>query len=828
MQEAINKKLEVIAITDHNTVSKCYEVIEKAKGSGLVVLPGVEITAMGGKGSVHILAIFDCGTRQETIHDMLVKIGIDSQKHGKAEAITDQSVPIVFKEIDDAGGVAIAAHVDETSGIICDCRGQQRMTYVMDKNLTALEYVQSGTPAFFDGNDPNYPRKLPCIQSSDAHSLQEIGRRLTHLKMDKPCLEGLRQAFLDPGSRIRTEPNDCLSSYSFISSVSVNGGFLDGQEIDFNENLNTLIGGRGSGKTTTIELIRFCLGYPSKVETLAARNAKMVGDVLREGQVTVTVNTKFGTTFKVQRKCGEHPVVYDAKGELVNTSPSALVQLICFGEGEIEFISFDPASQLALVDKFTNGADKFAEEEQKVLRQLNENSTAIDANDAELAALDSQCAEFNSVKLKLAELENMNFGNEIVQKKQRADEMYLLKKLKDASDGLSLRMNEFSTACREFFQVTHELPSDEMVLKLPNQDIVKQGIVDFNEISAHVSQNTEAELKFIETKKTLIESAISTLEARHNEQEKGVVELFKQLEALGQSDAARYYLDLQGKKTTLESVPGKIELVKFKISRLKENRTSLLTELKNMRKQHFIVRQECAKTLSLKLGSKICVEIIQGGDTANYNNSLAKALKQSHVQAKDIEKIVLSINPFELSEIIRKKDKQRLLNLNITDHCAEVILSYQPLIQKLYALEEVSLPDLALITLIVGGKKKTLDSVSLGQKCTTLLSLIMLDSEAPLILDTPEEGLDNMFVFDSVVKNLRAIKEKRQVIIATHNANIPVSGDAELIVSLDSDGLRGYTTCFGSIDEADMKVWVQQILEGGKEAFELRQKKYGY
>jgi ABC-type Mn2+/Zn2+ transport system ATPase subunit len=143
-------------------------------------------------------------------------------------------------------------------------------------------------------------------------------------------------------------------------------------------------------------------------------------------------------------------------------------------------------------------------------------------------------------------------------------------------------------------------------------------------------------------------------------------------------------------------------------------------------------------------------------------------------------------------------------------------------------IEQTALPDLTCIYLDVGGNKKSLDEVSLGQKCTTLLSLIMLDSEFPLVLDTPEEGLDNMFVFDSVVKNLRAIKEKRQVVIATHNANIPVSGDSELIICLESDGKHGRTSCKGSIDEQQMKERVQEVLEGGKDAFALRKKKYGY
>jgi ABC-type Mn2+/Zn2+ transport system ATPase subunit len=153
---------------------------------------------------------------------------------------------------------------------------------------------------------------------------------------------------------------------------------------------------------------------------------------------------------------------------------------------------------------------------------------------------------------------------------------------------------------------------------------------------------------------------------------------------------------------------------------------------------------------------------------------------------------------------------------------------HAPLRDKLYEIQHVHLSDKPKILLDVGGVNKPLDSLSLGQRCTTLLSVIMLESDLPLIVDTPEAGLDNIFVFDSVVKNLRTIKETRQVILATHNANIPVSGDAEQIFCLDSDGKKGWTTCSGSIDQQNMKESVQKVLEGGKKAFILRKKKYGY
>ena len=152
--------------------------------------------------------------------------------------------------------------------------------------------------------------------------------------------------------------------------------------------------------------------------------------------------------------------------------------------------------------------------------------------------------------------------------------------------------------------------------------------------------------------------------------------------------------------------------------------------------------------------------------------------------------------------------------------------------EKLFELELVSIPDLPIIELKVGNGAlgyKQLDSLSIGQKCTALLSLVLLESPAPLLIDQPEDDLDNHFIFDQIVTTLRSAKEKRQFLIATHNANIPVSGDAELIVVLNADERRGWIEedGIGSIDTKSIKQYVEHILEGGENAFKIRKEKYG-
>jgi hypothetical protein len=335
----------------------CYEIMNAAKGSKLVVLPGVEISVQGGESGIHILALFEHGTTKETIIGMLNRVGITSSIYGKEEALTDKAIPDVLNEIHSINGVAIAAHTDQNKGLTNDLRGQQRIKFYNNEKLHGLEIVHKELSKIFDGSDQNYKRKLPCIQSSDAHSLRDIGQRFTLLKMDKPCLEGIRQAFLDPESRIRLSSAEKSQSYPYILGIEIKGGFLDGQILHFNKNLNCLIGGRGAGKTTTIELIRYCLDAHSGLNELRDRKIEMIKSVLGEGEISTFVQTKEGTVYKIKRKTEEKPQVFSLNNEKIDVEPPHLFQIVGYGETEIEKISFDASSQLALIDKFSEGIE---------------------------------------------------------------------------------------------------------------------------------------------------------------------------------------------------------------------------------------------------------------------------------------------------------------------------------------------------------------------------------------------------------------------------------------------------------------------------------------
>src|SRR5580692_4237887 len=154
----------------------------------------------------------------------------------------------------------------------------------------------------------------------------------------------------------------------------------------------------------------------------------------------------------------------------------------------------------------------------------------------------------------------------------------------------------------------------------------------------------------------------------------------------------------------------------------------------------------------------------------------------------------------------------------------------------IYRLERCTFDDRPKITvtkkITVGGKvaypSKDFSKLSLGQQQSVLLALMLSsDTNLPLIIDQPEDNLDSEFIFHSLVPVLRAAKERRQIIVVTHNPNIAVLGDAELIVALKSTSDKSIVVASGSIDEQNTKKVVCQILEGAEEAFRRRAKMYG-
>lgn len=153
-------------------------------------------------------------------------------------------------------------------------------------------------------------------------------------------------------------------------------------------------------------------------------------------------------------------------------------------------------------------------------------------------------------------------------------------------------------------------------------------------------------------------------------------------------------------------------------------------------------------------------------------------------------------------------------------------------LKAVLALDEIVFNDIPIVCLNdrpqeSGSTLRPLNELSPGQRCSAVLPILLLNGRSPLIIDQPEDNLDNRLIRQVIVNVLGSIKLRRQVIVATHNPNIPVLGDAEQTIVLAAiDEKQSQKKAQGNLDERPIIAAVTEIMEGGREAFQYRQSIY--
>lgn len=249
-----------------------------------------------------------------------------------------------------------------------------------------------------------------------------------------------------------------------------------------------------------------------------------------------------------------------------------------------------------------------------------------------------------------------------------------------------------------------------------------------------------------------------------------------------------------------------------------------------------MLRQVAASQVNQQLAGTLRIEISYLGDTTAFSSSLSAVLKGPRVTTDTIDSIVRTsgTDGAELTRIVASGEAAIVEHFAISPAAAQRLVSWltnEP--SRLREVDVLAPQDRVSIALAVDGQPRDLSVLSSGQKATALLLLAFAQGNRPLILDQPEDDLDNRFVYEDVVAMLRAEKgvanpdRRRQIIAATHNANIPVNGDAELVLSLADENGRCSVRTRASIDDAIVCEEIRAVLEGGADAFRRRAEKYG-
>ena len=243
------------------------------------------------------------------------------------------------------------------------------------------------------------------------------------------------------------------------------------------------------------------------------------------------------------------------------------------------------------------------------------------------------------------------------------------------------------------------------------------------------------------------------------------------------------------------------------------------------------LRERVAQRLQNEAGANVRIRVRRNADNSTYQEVLTEALRGARVrnQGEIVEKL-MRLQPDQLAQLITRNSASEFeAQMSLGDERARKVLENLRAALDPLDLETTTIDDRIYIELNLSTGSaplfKDAGELSRGQKCTALLPLLLARRDSPLIIDQPEDNLDNHFIYETVVETIRRMKSRRQMIFVTHNANIPVLAEADLVVVLNSDGRVGYIERAGTLDEC--KEEIIDLLEGGREAFELRGQRYG-
>lgn len=619
-----------------------------------------------------------------------------------------------------------------------------------------------------------------------------------------------------------------------IVSVRVGGGFLDGLEFQFSDGLNCFIGARGAGKTTAVELIRYALDLLPGREAQAAdrrRIDSLVEKNLAGGRVDVAVETKDGVSYVVRRVAGEEPIVMTADGQPTDIAPKAngFFRADIYSQNEVETIADRSLSQLVLMDNFE--PDKIGDINARILATR----TALASNAGRLLPLIGQISVIGDELATLAGIDEKlkQFAAAPGGDSDAINQAHAFKSLRDREGrAVSGARDLLTTYAKDVSSMTGRLQRQAIGLfasdlaRSQNVAVLNRAQQPLTNCATEVDRLLSAIGAQLANAAKLINTASSDLRTAHQQQELAFQSLLeKDKQARGQ---AAERSQLERRRNELLAKQAHRQQLEQQVRELESERSQLLAELSELLDERFQVRKGVAARINESLSPAIRVTILQFGNPEQYLRLLEDSLRSARLKHLVVaQKLANAFWPIDLANVVRRRDAELLVQrADLNSEQAEKVLAALVGRETLFALEEVELADMPRIELRDGETYKESGSLSTGQKCTTILPILLLDSEHPLLVDQPEDNLDNRFIFETVVESIRHVKQQRQLIFVTHNPNIPVLGDAERVFVLDSDGQRARKANEGTVDQC--KSDIVTLLEGGEDAFKARKRRYAY
>lgn len=889
---AIEAGLNCVALTDHNTGRGIDEIKAIAYKKGLIVFPGVELTCDTSK--IHLLIIFDREKTSQDIEDFILLCGINREQFAKSDAHSEKNIFDIMDLAVKRGGLIIPAHIDEYNGLGYCASFDSVRKFLDSPSISAVQFVHKeflqpdlkikdnpeiveiinkyyGNPsmpigadhikAAYDSIKEAIAKKKCLLTFSDnpdsmnpsKHGLSGIGKCYTWIKMDEePSIESIRQALLLPGRAINCfdSPHPPYKEPSlWIKRIVIKNTLLTRKEtefsLDFNPQLTTIIGGRGSGKSSILRFIRGVFNNDNDLAGLEEifddfRKFFKISDneglgVLKPTSIVYVFFVRDGIDYRITYNQSSNPRTLIEKIDPVTSEYSSVTDA-----GFIDFFQFEQYSQKQIfsIAQKPNSLRNRIDSQIEAVGRLSDSLTQLKAKYLELTAGKRAIQSALQVKGKLeTEIKDLELKilllkksgiSELISKQQsystQVNEIQTYLKARTIlPDILRQAKDAFNQVSGIDFSVIDKTYTDEIQSIYDIEKAKLQKIE--NDISSHIEYLSKG---LSETEESFMKSSLfndylkskETFSIKRDELEsKGITDM---------SDFERYEKQIAEKRTELADLLKK----EVELKSTEEQIELIGSQIKDLR---YKISEERQKYLDDNINSdKINITIIPFGDQADFEtkfryiiqrkdrfeNSIEALVNYAFSNKREVMKSIVAFRKI-IWEIYEDKYFGDLIDGRFSNLLKGLPPSSLDEFDLLYPEDHVEVKYKGR-----DGKFKSLEVASAGQKTTAILSFILSAGTVPLILDQPEDDLDNRLVYDLIVDKIRQIKEHRQVIIVTHNANIPVNGDAEYIVSLASDTRNLKIQAEGTVEKIAVKKEICEVMEGGVEAFKIRAKRY--
>jgi len=859
LQGVVAAGVQVVALTPHSPrvgttpeTSAVWKVVEEWNSGHdddgtpfrekiYAVFPGFEPSLRDGREGLHLLFLFDPEIGRECYLKLfdLVMGGVVPWKDGDLQVsnkgaedvfdelrkFRDRECPLDAEGMRPWGHLVLAPHIDAAKGLLGGQKAQ--ILRLFDHGEVAgleLSDEKLRTDALKDRSwldEGMEKHRQAFFHGSDAYAVSEIGRRHTWLKLASPRIEALRQAFIASDSRLRIgftrgasgqlesiadPPDVTLSQRPWLKSVTIQGeasffGVGKGEEtrFDLSPDLTCLIGGSMTGKSTLLDGLRVHVGAPLPQDNALRKQVEERGrDRLLAGAA------------RVQLEC---------PGSDSTAPPHDQWPAVFYGQNELQRLAQESGAVEEILGRLVPSEVQAIEARRRRLKELD---AELARNARRLADLDERVADAEQAfdRATRAKKELSAFAEAGVEKLHRAgrargtweESKHKGGQLRNELDAVLADANEVGLP-----EIGPDLAAS---LEPGSDDLTTEALrARWDRMLGHLQSATRELDGWVEGAGAVAAAATKRERELQEAVERALAQAGVDAGRLKEFQALNQQASLLGSyEANLKESRARLAEAEKAFTRMQEERTRVLRD----QRAAFDSVMESIRT---EFGDRIRASRQESGDSGpleDFLHGLAQrgisrwwnGLDSSNPSPESLTRAldVGDLGGLGMSEAVQKTFRESLTAA------------------KRRELEALRCPDRYRLELrLDDGSYRPLDELSGGQRVSVLLSLLLeTTDERPLVIDQPEDELDNRFLFETVLPALKKLKGRRQVIVATHNANIVVNGDADMVIQLEATANRGRIAAAGAIEEPAVRDAIVRTVDGGAEAFRLRRLKYGF